>query len=135
MNAFRLALYSSTVITALAGTPFTTVPLRTSFVTTLPAATTEFSPIVTFGRMTAHPPIIALFFTTGGVKHLLIGNLSLSRQLFGAIKALLPILQPLLIVTRACILQFLPIMTSLPMSQKLQMRVPSPIFVLSPMTT
>ena len=96
---------------------------------------TAFSPIVMFGSITLHPPIMTLSFMFGGVRGLLTGNLSLSMVLFGAMNTLFPILHPLLIVTWVCMLQFLPMMTFFPMSQKLPMRVPSPIRVLSPMTT
>lgn len=118
-----------------AGTPFTTVSGGTSFVTTLPAATTEFSFTVTFGRIVTHPPMTTLFSIIDGVRHLLCGNLSFSMLLFGPIKTLSPSLHSFEIVTWACIMQFLPMTTSLPMSQKLPMRVPFPIFVLSPMKT
>ena len=43
-----------------AGTPATTVLAGTSFVTTAPAATTEFSPIVTPGKIVAFAPIHTL---------------------------------------------------------------------------
>ncbi len=135
MNAFLFASYSCLVIIGFAGMPFTTVSGGISFVTTLPAAITEFSPTVTFGSIVTHPPMTTLSFIMDGVRHLLCGNLSFSRLLFGPINMLLPSLHSFDIVTWACIMQFLPIMTSLPMSQKLPIRVPSPIFVLSPMTT
>lgn len=135
MKAFLLFSYSCLVIMGLAGIPFTTVLGGMSFVTTLPAAITEFSCTVTFGSMVTHPPMITLFFIIEGVRHLLWGKRSFSRLVFGPMKTLLPSWHWLEIVTWACIMQFLPITTSLPMSQKLPMRVSSPIFVLSPITT
>ena len=135
MNSSFFVSYSFLVIIGLAGMPFTTVFGGTFFVTTLPAAITEFSPIVTFGSIVTHPPIITLLFINVGVRHLLWGNLSFKRLLFGPMKTSLPSLHSFDIVTWACIMQFLPMMTFFPMSQKLPMRVPSPIRVLSPMTT
>ena len=134
-NRFFLFSYSSLVIILLAGTPLTTIPDGTFFVTTLPAAMTEFSFTVMFGSIVTHPPMTTLSFIMGGVRHLLCGNLSFSKLLFGAMKTLSPILHSFEIVTCACMLQFLPMTTFLPMSQKLPMRVPSPILVLSPITT
>jgi len=130
-----LVSYSSLVIIGLAGMPFITVFGGTFFVTTLPAAITEFSPAVTFGRIVTHPPIITLSFIIVGVRHLLWGNLSFSRLLFGPMNTLSPNLHSFDIVTWACIMQFLPMNTFFPMSQKLPMRVMSPIWVLSPITT
>ena len=135
MNSFLFVSYSCLVIIGFAGMPFTTVSGGTSFVTTLPAAITEFSLMVTFGRIVTHPPMTALSFIMDGVRHWLWGNLSFSMLLFGPMNTLLPSLHSFEIVTWACIMQFLPITTSLPMSQKLPIRVPSPIFVLSPITT
>jgi len=135
MNSFLLFSYSRVVIIGLAGIPFTTVSGGTSFVTTLPAAITEFSCTVTFGSIVTHPPMTTLSFIIDGVRHLLWGNLSFKRLLFGPMKTSLPSLHLFDIVTWACIMQFLPMITSLPISQKLPMRVPSPIRVLSPMTT
>jgi len=135
MNSFLFVSYSCLVIIGFAGMPFTTVSGGTSFVTTLPAAITEFSFMVTFGSMVTHPPMITLSFIMEGVRHRLWGNLSFSRLLFGPMKMLSPSLHSFEIVTWACIMQFLPITTSLPISQKLPMRVSSPIFVLSPITT
>jgi len=135
MNSFLFVSYSCLVIMVSAGTPFTTVFCGTSFVTTLPDAITEFSFTVTFGRIVTHPPIITLSFIMDGVRHLLCGNLSFSRLLFGPMKMLSPSLHSFDIVTWAWIMQFLPIVTLLPMSQKLPIRVPSPIFVFSPITT
>lgn len=103
--------------------------------TTLPAAITEFSPTVTLGSIVTHPPMTTLSLIIDGVRHLLCGNLSFSRLLFGPMNMLSPSLHSFDIVTWACIMQFLPIMAFLPMSQKLPIRVPSPILVLSPMTT
>ena len=51
-----------------AGTPPTIVFGGTSAVTTAPAATTEFSPMVTPGNIVAAAPIHALRFTTMGFK-------------------------------------------------------------------
>lgn len=48
----------------LAGTPATMTLSGTSFVTTVPAATMAFSPMVTPGRMIAPAPIHALRFIT-----------------------------------------------------------------------
>lgn len=135
MNSLLLVSYSCLVIIGFAGIPFTTVLGGTSFVTTLPAAITEFSCTVTFGSIVAHPPMTTLSFIMDGVRHLLWGNLSFSRLVFGPMKTLLPIWHSFDIVTWAWIMQFLPIITFFPMSQKLPMRVPSPIFVLSPITT
>ena len=135
MNAFLFVSYSCLVIIVFAGMPFTTVSGGMSFVTTLPAAIMEFSLIVTFGSIVTHPPMTTLSFIMDGVRHLLCGNLSFSRLLFGPMNMLLSSLHSFEIVTWACIMQFLPIRTFLPMSQKLPMRVSSPIFVLSPMTT
>ena len=50
----------------LAGIPPTTVLGGTSVVTTEPAATTEFSPMVTPGNIVAAAPIQALRFITIG---------------------------------------------------------------------
>jgi len=135
MNVFLFVSYSFLVIMGFAGMPFITVLGGTSFVTTLPAAITEFSPTVTFGSIVTHPPMTTLSFIIDGVRHLLWGNLSFKRLLFGPMKTSLPSLHLFDIVTWACMLQFLPMITSLPMSQKLPMRVPSPIRVLSPITT
>ncbi len=135
MKVFLFVSYSCLVIICFAGMPFTTVWRGTSFVTTLPAAITDFSPTVTFGSIVTHPPMTTLSFIMDGVRHLLCGNLSFSRLLFGPMNMLLPSLHSFEIVTWACIMQFLPMRTFLPMSQKLPMRVPSPIFVFSPMTT
>jgi len=135
MNASLFFSYSCLVIIGLAGTPFTTVSGGTSFVTTLPAAITEFSCTVTFGSIVTHPPMTTLSFIIDGVRHLLWGNLSFSRLLLGPMKTLSPSWHWFDIVTWAWIMQFLPMITSLPMSQKLPMRVLSSIFVLSPITT
>ena len=57
--------------TTVAGFPATTVFGSTLFVTTDPAATTEFSPIVTPFRITAFMPIQTLFaIFTGAVFNL-----------------------------------------------------------------
>jgi len=69
MNAFLLSSYSFLVIIGFAGTPLTTVLGGTSFVTTLPAVTTAFSCIVTFGSIVTHPPITTLSFIMDGVRH------------------------------------------------------------------
>lgn len=135
IKAILFFSYSCLVVMVLAGMPFTTVSGGTSFVTTLPAAITEFSPTVTLGSVVTHPPMTTLSFIMDGVRHLLCGNLSFSRLLFGPMKMLSPSLHSFEIVTWACIMQFLPMMTFLPMSQKLPMHVSSLIFVLSPMTT
>jgi len=135
MKAFLFLSYPCLVIIGFAGMPFITVSGGMSFVTTLPAAITEFSPTVTFGSIVTHPPMTTLSFIMEGVRHLLCGNLSFSRLLFGPINTLSPSLHSFEIVTWACIMQFLPMIMFLPMSQKLPIRVPSPIFVLSPMTT
>jgi len=135
MKAFLFVSYSCLVIIGFAGMPFTTVSGGISFVTTLPAAITEFSPAVMLGSIVTHPPMTTLSLIMDGVRHLLCGNLSFSRLLFGPIKILLPSLHSFEIVTWACMLQFSPMMTPLPMSQKLPMHVPWPIFVLSPITT
>jgi len=135
MKAFLLSSYSCFVIMGFAGTPFTTVLGGTSFVTTLPAAITEFSCTVTFGSIVTHPPMTTLSFIIDGVRHSLWGNLSFSRLVFGPMKTLLPTWHSLDIVTWAWIMQFLPIVTFLPMSQKLPIRVPLPMRVLSPITT
>lgn len=131
----RLASYSFEVMTGFAGTPITTVRGGTSLVTTLPAATTADLPTIMLGRMVAPPPMIAFSSIIGGVSKLLFGYLSFSRLVFGAMNTLLPILHPLEIVVCAWMLQFFPIITALPMSQKLPMHVPSPIFAPSHMTT
>jgi len=73
MNALLLVSYSCLVIIGLAGTPFTTVSGGTSFVTTLPAAITEFSCTVTFGSMVTHPPMTTLSFIIEGVRRLFMG--------------------------------------------------------------
>lgn len=135
MNVFLLVSYSCLVIMGFAGIPFTTVSGGTSFVTTLPAAITEFSCTVTFGSIVTHPPMMTLSFIIDGVRHLLWGNLSFNKLLLGPMKTLSPIRHSFDIVTWACIMQCLPITTFFPISQKLPMRVPSPIFVLSPITT
>ena len=51
-----------------AGTPPTMVFGGTSAITTAPAATTEFSPMVTPGKIVAAAPIHALRFTTIGLQ-------------------------------------------------------------------
>ena len=135
MNAFLFISYSRLVIIGSAGMPFTTVSGGMFFVTTLPAAITEFSPTVMLGSIVTHPPITTLSLIMDGVRHLLCGNLSFSKLLFGPTNMLSPSSHSLDIVTWACIMQFLPMMTFLPMSQKLPIRAPSPILVSSPMTT
>jgi len=135
MNTFLFVSYSCLVIIGFAGMPFTTVFGGMSFVTTLPAAITEFSLTVTFGSIVTQPPMTTLSFIMDGVKHLLCGNLSFSRLLFGPMNMLSPSLHSFDIVTWACIMQFLPIVTPLPTSQRLPIHVPSPIFVLPPITT
>lgn len=57
----------SIVFIIFAGTPATTVLGGTSFVTTAPADTIEFSPIVTPGITIAPTPIHAFFLITIGV--------------------------------------------------------------------
>ena len=59
MSTFSSAT-SLRVLITLAGTPATTSPLATSFVTTLPAATTALSPICTPSNTTALAPIRTL---------------------------------------------------------------------------
>ena len=58
---FRVLDYSSIFLINFAGFPATTVLSGTSFVTTLPAPTMEFSPMVTPGRIVAAIPIHAFF--------------------------------------------------------------------------
>jgi len=99
MKAFLLSSYSCLVIIGFAGTPLTTVLGGMSFVTTLPAAITEFSCTVTFGSIVTHPPMTTLSFIMDGVKHLLWGNRSFSRLVFGPINTLLPTLHSFDIVT------------------------------------
>lgn len=50
-----------------AGTPATTAFAGTSFVTTLPAPTTAFSPMVTPHKIVEPVPMLAPFFTTVGM--------------------------------------------------------------------
>src|ERR1051325_7990920 len=59
-SAFGVCLYHEKVLIGTAGLPATTVFGSTDFVTTDPAATTEFSPIVTPLRITAFIPIQTL---------------------------------------------------------------------------
>src|SRR3989338_6685185 len=52
-----------------AGFPATTLFAGTFFVTTLPAPTNEFVPIITPGRIVEFAPILANFFTVGPFKY------------------------------------------------------------------
>ena len=89
----------------------TTVFGGTSFVTTLPAATTEFSWTVTFGSIVTHPPMTTLSLFMEGLGICCGGYLSFSRLVFGPMKTLSPTWHSFDIVTWAWIMQFLPIIT------------------------
>ena len=60
-----LSVCQSHLRNILAGFPTTTLLAGTFLVTTLPAPTKAFSPIVTFARIVAPEPMEAPFFTRG----------------------------------------------------------------------
>lgn len=69
MNYIQSSILSSKLVINFAGFPPTIVLGATSLVTTEPAATTEFSPTVTPGRIVALEPIQVLFYSTTGFKY------------------------------------------------------------------
>lgn len=105
----------------LAGLPITVVFDGIDFVTTAPAPTTQFSPMVIPGKITAPAPMDAPSSITVrrglSKSDLLLGYLSFVKTTFGPTKTPLPILNPFHIETPFFTVTRSPIITSDSMKQ------------------